>query len=207
MQLDPEEIFGSAFLEAFKRAFIILACLFTGNTLAVLGALCVEVFFSCFPFWHTDFLPRFNLIEWTLMPFWVFSTPFMLLAAPNYFAIIFYYVQSEEPTRKRFILFTALNQFSMTATLHLWSFQDWGLETILSSISLWFCSAALFALFLYVLKFIHIKRRIGHEEHLMAVAAENEEWRRSLEDAIHVPPPPKGPESPKARPLSDHNSL
>lgn len=200
--LDPEEILGSAIWEAVKRAFGFLGCLILGSLFALFSAIGAETLLSFTPLAGSSFLPSLSSYSLLMMPLWVMTSIFAILAVPNAFVAAFYFIRSEEPSPNRFILFTGIQQFCLTGSFNEWAFDsNFLLESIVSSVLLWSFSLGFFALIFFIKSFWRNKQRCDHEEHLMVVAAENEIWKKSLEDAEFIPPPPSGPEAPKARPL------
>ena len=203
MQLDPEEIFGSAIWEALRRGLAILACLYIGSLLAFVGWLGIETIASLFASGFTS-LPSYDFgSTLILLPFWSFGTAFAFLAIPNILAIAIYYFRTEEPTRRRFIIFTTIQQISIAGALigYQLSAQSSVLLTIVVLAGALYFQVITWGLFIFTVFLVKGRIRHLHEEHLISVAADNALWRQKLEDAEFIPPPPSGPASPKARPL------
>ena len=203
VQLDPEEIFGSAIVEAAQRALAIFACLYLGSFLALLGALGFETAATLISSRFTA-LPDYQLDgSLVLLPFMSFASAFVFLTIPNILCTAVYFFRSEEPTRQRFILFTTIQQISIAGAFaeYSLSYSPSILDVVIVVVGGLIFQATAWGLFYFALTFIKNKQRCSHEEHLMTVAAENAVWRQKLEDAEIVPPPPSGPEAPKARPL------
>lgn len=202
IQLDPTEIFGSAIWDAFKRGFSFFGCLLLGSALALLGALGAETLLGFTPLSGSYFLPPIDAHLLLSVPFFVMTSIAGLIAIPNAFAAVFYYIRSEEPAAKQFLIFAAIQQFSLTIAFNEWAFEsNFLLDSLLSSALLWLFFLALLAFLFFSKVFLKNKIRCNHEEHLMTVAAENAVWRHKLENTEFIPPPPSGPQSPKARPL------
>lgn len=200
--LDPEEIFGTAVWEAANRAFAFLGCLLLGSLFALFSALGAQTILSLTPLAGSYFLPFFSAYGLLMFPLYVMTSVFAFLAVPNAFVALFYYIRCEEPSPSRFIFFAGIQQFCLTGAFNEWAFESAFMgESIASSAVLWFFSLSFFALLFFAKAFWKNKQRCGHEEHLMGVAAENEVWKKSLEDAEFIPPPPSGPEAPKPGPL------
>lgn len=204
IQLDPTDIFGSAVWEAIKKGLCFSSCLLLGSLLAFFGAFGAETILSFTPLNGGSFLPPMSSHLLFTMPFYVMTSIAALIALPNAFLAVIYYIRTEEPTAKRFLIFTAIQQFALTISFNEWAFESsYFFDSILSSILLWFFHLCLFGLLLFSKTLFKNKTRSLHEEHLMAVSAENSAWRQKLEDAEFIPPPPSGTKSPKARPLHE----
>jgi hypothetical protein len=200
--LDPEEVFGLALWEALKRAFGFLGCLLLGSFLAFCSAFAAQTIISFTPLAGGYFLPAFSAYGLLMLPLWVMTSVFAIAAIPNAFVAIFYYIRCEEPAANRFLVFTIIQQICLTGAFNEWAYEPgFAAESIASSVILWFFSIGFIALLFFAKIFWKNKERCGHEEHLMSVAAENEAWKRSLEEKEFIPPPPSGPKAPKARPL------
>lgn len=202
--LDPEEIVGQAIWDAMRRAIAAFSCLFLGSFFAFLSALGADFFLNVTPLRGfsllSSFAPSLGSSAVVFFPFWVTTSVMVLVAAPNAFLAILYYIRTEEPTAKRFVIFAGIQQFCLTGTFCEWAFDSSFLTaSIVSSLVLWFFSLCFFCLILFAKRFWKNKERCNHEEHLMSVAAENAAWRKKMEEAEFIPPPPSGPEPPKAR--------
>lgn len=203
IQLDPEEIFGGAIWEAIRRVLAIFACLYLGSIMALVGAMGYETVTSVVSSGFSSY-PDYDFgAELFLLPFWSFGSAFAFLAIPTILIIAVYYFKTEDPTRKRFIQFTTMQQVVLAG-----AFGEYALEYSPSFLKIMtvvvgglFFQAIAWALFYFALTFVKNKERIGHEEHLMAVAAENAVWRNKVESMEHIPAPPSGPQPPKARAL------
>ena len=201
--LDPEEIFGSAIWEAVLRGLACSGSLLLGSAFAISSAIGAQTILSFTPLAGASFLPSFSGFGVLYLPLMVMTSIFALVALPNAFVAVLYYMRSEEPTPSRFVLFAGIQQICLTGAFNEWAFEpSYPFQSLLSSLPLWFFSLAFFALLFFAKSFWKNKQRCGHEEHLMVVAAENDAWKKSLEDLEVIPPPPSGPEAPKARPLS-----
>ncbi|GHC64012.1 hypothetical protein [Roseibacillus persicicus] len=203
IQLDPEEIFGSAIGEAVRRGLTLFLCLYLGSALALAGSLAFGTLVSVFTSGFTSF-PSYDFgASLFILPFWSFASIFGFLTLANGIVAATYYFRTEETTRKRFVQFTTIQQVSLAGAFaeYALSYSPSFLEVLgIVGGGLVFQGFA-WGLFYFALSFIKNKQRISHEEHLMAVAAENAVWRQKVESMEHIPAPPSGPEAPKPRPL------
>ena len=200
--LDPEEIFGLAAWEALKRALGATGSLLIGSFFAVLSAFAADFILNFTPLAGSPFLPSFSAYTLIAAPFWVVASITVIIAIPNAFVAAFYYSRCEEPTARRFLIFTGIQQFCLTGAFSEWAFDSaFPGQSILSASLLWLFSIACFTGLIFGIRFWQNKTRCHHEEHLMTIAAENVVWRKKLEDAEFIPPPPEGVESPKPKPL------
>lgn len=200
--IDPEEIFGQAAGEAVKRAMGFLVSLTLGSLLAFCSAFGAQTIIALTPLAGGAFLPVFSTSSLFTMPLWVMSSIFAILAVPNAFVALFYYIRTEEPTASRFLLFTIIQHICLTGSFNEWAYEpSHRVESIASAALLWFFASGFVALLFFAKSFWKNKERSGHEVHLMSVAAENEAWKRQLAEKEFIPPPPSGPKPPKARPL------
>ena len=197
--IDPVDVLGHGIWEAVKRAFAFLGSLILGSIFAILSAFAAYFLLSLTPL-HSSVVPSLGISGFGVLPF--LTSIFALVALPNAFIAGFYYIRSEDISPKRFFLFASIQQICLTGAFNQWAFDSNDLlVSILGSLLLWFFSLSLLALLFFANFFLKNKERCGHEEHLMAVSVENEIWRQKVANAEIIPPPPSGPNSPKARPL------
>lgn len=210
--LDPEDILGAGCAEAFGRVLLGLGTLVAGAVAATIGFLAYEAIELAIGYLLGGFSGAWSLTgasSFFLVPIWGFASISSLIAIPNALFALVYFKNAEEPTIKRFLFHAGAHQVATFISFATWfgpfGGLDWAAmswdEVLLVILSL-ILQVATFAGIVFVAIFACNRLRVRHEEHLMSVASMNAVRRKELAKKIHVPPPPAGTPTPKARPLT-----
>ena len=200
--LDPEEIIAAGCGETLRRVGIAMSTLFLGSLFS-LGAF---IFTSLLSIGLDFVLPsvtavielEFDAAFFFLLPIWAFGSLTAILSFPNLIIALIYFARVEEPTALRYLIHAAIHQFATSCAVTLW-FLD---GDLILGVALWIFHLIFLALLVFAVFALKNRFRSNHEEHLMAVASQNELRKRELASKVHIPPPPTGTPSPKAHPLS-----
>lgn len=208
--LDPEEIIASGCGESLRRVALALGALLLGSICALMASQTASLFLAALDFLLRGRRPSLatpfdDPMYLFLLPVWAFATMTFIVAIPNLFVALIYFARTEEPTALRFLIHAFIHQVATAVTIQIWDGGNFSgpLETFIAIAALVVCQLIAGFFLFSLVQIVKSRFRVDHEVHLMTVAAQNDAKRRALATKVHIPPPPKGTEPPKARGLKE----
>lgn len=201
--LDIEDILGAGCLAALGRTLSALACLWLGAATGILGVESGALAATVIQGGTVDIpeIAQGAFIACLWGPFVMFGSLFILCFFPLLLAVVFTFVRGENGSLKKWVAYAAITGLITMLSVRLWADHDLLSTALAVVIWLGFVGSLALGAFQMV-----VWRRRSMAQHLIGLAAESDERRRSLTeefgtavadreyaigDPNHVPRPPE----------------